>query len=73
MTHTMAHTLKKGDKVQWKTSQGKTTGRVVKKLTSAKKVKDHKAKASAGHPEYLVRSEKSGKTAAHKPESLKKK
>ncbi|MFY4728172.1 DUF2945 domain-containing protein [Nitrospira sp. BLG_2] len=69
----MNEKLKKNDKVQWKTSQGPTTGRVVKKLTSTKKVKGHKAKASAGHPEYLVRSEKSGKTAAHKPGSLRKK
>lgn len=68
----MNEKLKKGDKVQWKTSQGPTTGRVVNKLTSTKKVKGHKAKASVGHPEYLVRSEKSGKTAAHKPGSLRK-
>ncbi len=72
MTHSMAHTLKKGDKVQWKTSQGPTTGRVVKKLTSTKQIKGHKAKASPDHSEYLVRSKKSGKTAAHKPESLRR-
>jgi hypothetical protein len=69
----MGEKLKKGDVVQWKTSQGTTTGRVVKKLTSMTSVKAHKAKASADHPEYLVRSEQSGKTAAHKPGALKKK
>jgi hypothetical protein len=69
----MTEHLKKGDKVQWKTSQGPTTGRVVKKLTSRTTIKGHKAKPTVDQPEYLVRSEKSGKTATHKPESLKKK
>jgi hypothetical protein len=42
----MAKELKPGDRVQWNTPQGKTTGRVKKKLTSAKKIKGHVAKAS---------------------------
>ena len=41
----MAKELKPGDRVQWNTPQGKTTGRVKKKLTSAKKIKGHVAKA----------------------------
>ena len=36
----MAKELKPGDRVQWNTPQGKTTGTVKKKLTSAKKIKD---------------------------------
>ncbi len=68
----MAENLKKGDKVEWETSQGKTTGTVKKKLTSETKIKDHKVAASKDNPEYLVETEKSGKEAAHKPESLKK-
>ena len=63
----MAKELKPGDRVQWNTPQGKTTGRVKKKLTSAKKIKGHVAKASKKNPEYLVQSERSGKQAAHKP------
>jgi hypothetical protein len=65
--------LKKGDKVEWETPQGKTSGTIKKKLTSPTKIKDHKVAASEDHPEYLVESDKSGKQAAHKPESLKKK
>jgi hypothetical protein len=65
--------LKKGDKVEWETPQGKTSGTIKKKLTSPTKIKDHKVAASEGNPEYLVESDKSGKQAAHKPESLKKK
>jgi hypothetical protein len=66
----MAKELKPGDRVQWNTPQGKTTGRVKKKLTSAKKIKGHVAKASKKNPEYLVQSDKSGRQAAHKPGEL---
>ncbi len=65
--------LKKGDKVEWNTPQGKTSGTVKKKLTSETDIKDHHVAASKENPEYLVESDKSGKEAAHKPESLKKK
>lgn len=68
----MAKTLKKGDKVEWGTSQGKTKGTVKKKLTSPTKIKGHKVAASKSNPEYLVESSKSGDKAAHKAESLKK-
>jgi len=64
--------LKKGDRVSWETSQGKTTGKVERKLTAPRKIKGHKVEASKDNPEYLVKSEKSGEEAAHKPESLKK-
>ncbi len=65
--------LEKGDKVEWNTPQGKTSGTVKEKLTSETKIKDHKVAASKENPEYLVESDKSGKEAAHKPESLEKK
>ena len=63
---------KKGDKVSWGTSQGKTQGTVEKIVTSATKVKGFTAKASKEHPEVMVKSGKSGKVAVHKPEELKK-
>jgi hypothetical protein len=63
----MAKTLKTGDKVEWETSQGKTTGTVKKKLTSPTKIKGHKVAASKDNPEYLVKTTKSKKEAAHKP------
>ncbi len=68
----MAKDLKSGDKVEWNTPQGKTQGRVVKKVTRETHVKGHKVAASPDNPEFLVKSDKSGKEAAHKPESLKK-
>jgi hypothetical protein len=64
--------LKPGDHVEWKTSQGKTTGTVKKKLTAPRKIKGHKVAASPDHPEYLVESDKSGKPAAHQASGLRK-
>ncbi|MDQ3074893.1 MAG: DUF2945 domain-containing protein [Pseudomonadota bacterium] len=67
----MTKTLHKGDKVEWDSSGGHSTGKVVRKLTSPMKIKGHKVAASKDNPEYLVESE-TGKRAAHKPEALKK-
>lgn len=64
--------FKKGDSVEWDTSQGKTQGTVVKKVTGTAKVQGHTAKASADEPQYEVESSRSGKHAIHKPEALKK-
>lgn len=69
----MAEKLKTGDKVEWETSQGKTSGTVKKKLTKPIDIKGHHVAASEDNPEYLVQSDKTGAQAAHKPESLKKK
>lgn len=68
----MSEEFKKGDKVEWKTAQGKTTGVVKKKLTSPTDIKDHHVAASEDNPQYLVESDKTGKEAAHKPDALKK-
>jgi hypothetical protein len=62
---------KKGDKVSWGTPQGETHGTVETVVTSTVKIKSHVAKATKEHPEVLVKSDKSGKEAVHKPESLK--
>lgn len=68
----MAEQFKTGDKVEWNTAQGKTTGKVVKKLTSPTNIKGHHVAASEDNPEYLVESDNTGKQAAHKPDALKK-
>lgn len=68
----MTKTLKKGDKVSWDSSGGSTHGVVEKKLTSTTKIKGHTAKATKDDPQYLVKSDKSGAEAAHKPDELKK-
>jgi hypothetical protein len=68
----MAKNIRKGDKVEWETSQGTTTGKVVKKQTTPTKIKGHEVKASKADAQFVVESAKTGKRAAHKPESLHK-
>ncbi|MES2830805.1 MAG: DUF2945 domain-containing protein [Pseudomonadota bacterium] len=68
----MTTTFKKGDKVEWHSSQGTIEGTVKKKLTAPHKIKGHEIAASTENPEYLVVSDKTGAEAAHKPGSLKK-
>lgn len=68
----VAQDFKQGDRVKWNTPQGETYGKVKKRLTSATEVGGQKVNASNDDPRYLVESEKSGKEAAHKPDSLSK-
>jgi hypothetical protein len=67
----MAKALKTGDRVAWRSSGG-SVGRVERKLTSPGKIKGHVVAASENNPEFLVRSDKSGKVAAHKPSALRR-
>ncbi len=69
----MTQNLHKGDKVRWKSPVGSTEGTVEKKLTADRKIQGHQVKASADDPQYLVKSAKTGKPAAHKPGALHKK
>jgi hypothetical protein len=63
--------LKTGDRVEWQSSGGHSTGKVVEKVTKTTRIKGHLAKATPEDPQYRVKSE-SGGEALHKPESLKK-
>ncbi len=68
----MADEFKKGDRVEWNFGRGKAVGVVERKLTSRTKVDGQNVAASKDDPRYLVKSEKSGKEAAHKPSALRK-
>ncbi|WP_336921316.1 DUF2945 domain-containing protein [Aquipuribacter sp. SD81] len=68
----MADNLKKGDEVSWKTHGTTTHGEVEKKITSETEEAGRTVKASDDDPQYLVKSDKSGKEAVHKPSSLDK-
>lgn len=68
----MGKEFKRGDKVTWNTPQGETHGVVERKLTSETQIKGHKVAASPDNPEYLVKSDRSGKEAAHRPDALRK-
>jgi hypothetical protein len=68
----MAKQLKTGDRVAWQSSGGGSVGRIQRKLTSSAKIKGHEVAAAHDNPEFLVRSDKSGKVAAHKPSALRR-
>jgi hypothetical protein len=64
--------FKRGNPVEWNTSQGRTCGTVVGTVASTTHVKAWTAKASRADPEVEARSAKSGATAVHHPGALKK-
>ena len=61
----------RGDKVSWNTSQGRTSGTVIKRLTEDCTIKNYDVKASEDDPKYLVESDESGERAAHTPDALR--
>ncbi|MFC8914921.1 DUF2945 domain-containing protein [Streptomyces sp. WAC05374] len=65
--------LKKGDKVAWSSHGSRTEGKVEKEITERTEAAGRTVDASPDDPQYQVRSEKSGKSAVHKPSALKKK
>ena len=68
----MADGVKSGDRVKWGSSQGEITGRVTKKVTTDTTIKGHTAKATKDDPQFVVKSDKTGAQAVHKPDALKK-
>ncbi|RIX30060.1 hypervirulence associated TUDOR domain-containing protein [Amnibacterium setariae] len=68
----MADDLKKGDHVSWKSHGGEAEGEIEKKITSDTEAGGRTVRASKDDPQYLVKSEKSGGEAVHKPDALKK-
>ncbi|MGN7781148.1 DUF2945 domain-containing protein [Mycolicibacterium sp. 22603] len=68
----MSKELKKGDKVSWQSHGTTVPGTVEKKITSDTETAGRTVRASKDEPQYKVTSDKTGKDAVHKPESLKK-
>ncbi|TCI99669.1 DUF2945 domain-containing protein [Aeromicrobium sp. IC_218] len=69
----MTQEFKKGDHVTWKSHGGEAEGEVVRKITSDTEAGGRTVRASQDEPQYLVRSEKSGGEAVHKPDALTRK
>ena len=69
----MAENPRQGDRVSWKSHGGEATGKVEKKITEDTEAAGRKVRASQDDPQYLVKSDKSGGEAVHKPDALKKK
>jgi hypothetical protein len=68
----MTDELKKGDHVSWKSHGGTAEGTVQRKITDDTEASGRTVRASEDDPQYEVKSEKSGGTAVHKPDALKK-
>ncbi len=64
--------LSKGDKVSWKSHGTKVVGEVEEEITEDTTAAGRQVRASAEDPQYLVKSDKSGKEAVHKPSALNK-
>jgi hypothetical protein len=68
----MTTSFRTGDKVEWDSHGGTAEGVVERKITSRTEAAGRTVDASEDEPQYLVRSEKSGGTAVHKPSALRK-
>ena len=68
----MAKELRRGDRVEWNFGRGKAVGTIQRKLTAPTTIGRQKVAASRDDPRYLVRTERSGKEAAHKAQTLRK-
>ena len=68
----MADDLEKGDHVTWRSHGTTTEGTVERKFTADTEASGRTVRASSDEPQYEVKSEKSGRTAVHKPGALKK-
>lgn len=67
-----ADEFSKGDRVTWNSHGGTAEGVVEKKITEDGEFAGRQVRASKDEPQYLVRSEKSGGEAVHKPGALKR-
>ncbi len=65
--------FRKGDEVTWKSHGGTAEGKVEKKITSDTEAAGRQVRASKDDPQYLVKTDKSGGEAVHRPGALKKK
>lgn len=68
----MTQEFKRGDRVEWNFRGHRVTGTVRRRLTARAVVAGRVAAASKDDPRYVVRSEKSGREAAHRAEALRR-
>jgi hypothetical protein len=62
--------MKRGDKVRWRSHGETVRGTVRKKITERTEATGRTVAASQEEPQYLVRSDKTGREAVHKPDAL---
>ena len=64
--------FEKGDKVRWKSHGATVHGTVQREITSDTEAAGRTVRASPDEPQYLVRSDKTGADAVHKPQALRR-
>jgi hypothetical protein len=62
-----------GDEVTWNSHGSRTEGTVERKISGRTEAAGRTVDASPDDPQYEVRSERSGRSAVHKPSALRKK
>jgi hypothetical protein len=60
----------KGDEVTWSSHGNTVPGTVEEEVTSDTEAAGRTVRASEDDPQYLVKSDKSGREAVHKPSAL---
>ena len=68
----MSQEFKKGDKVEWSSGSGTSTGTVQKRVTESTTVDGQNVAASEDDPRYLVENDNTGNVSGHKPDALSK-
>ena len=68
----MPERFKRGDRVEWNFRGNSVSGRVRKRLIERTEVDGQVYNASKDDPRYLVRSEKTGKETARRPDTLRR-
>ncbi|KQX61250.1 MULTISPECIES: DUF2945 domain-containing protein [unclassified Streptomyces] len=63
----------KGDQVSWKSHGQNVTGKVKRKITERTEAAGRTVDASPEEPQYEVESDKTGRSAVHKPAALRRK
>ena len=66
-----ATSFKRGQAVEWDASQGVVEGTVERVVTKPTRIKKYVAAASPDHPEVVVKSDRTGAEAVHRPEALR--
>jgi len=73
MAQQSADGFSRGDHVTWNSHGSTAEGTVERKITTDTEASGRTVRASEDEPQYEVRSEKSGRTAVHKPDALHEK
>ena len=63
-------TFRTGERVTWRSHGGTAEGTVEEKITEDTEAAGRTVRASDDDPQYLVRSDKSGGRAVHRPDAL---